>query len=57
MIGSCQTVPVNQLAGPRREGTDPHALISMSGLHVSAPATEGLSRGGVKAVLGCPLPG
>jgi hypothetical protein len=30
MIGSCQTVPVNDSAAPRREGTEPDGLISMA---------------------------
>ena len=29
MIGSCQTVPVNDCAGPRRDGTEPLGRISM----------------------------
>jgi len=29
MIGSCQTVPVNQSPGIRREGTEPDGLMSM----------------------------
>src|SRR5262249_4471981 len=34
MIGSCQTVPVNDCAGARREGVAPNGLISMA----SSPA-------------------
>ena len=60
MIGSCQTVPVNESAGPRREGTEPSGLISMTVLssrHVkgcgvlariaagSKPAPDGHERG------------
>jgi hypothetical protein len=29
MIGFCQTVPVNDSAGPRRDGADPNGFISM----------------------------
>src|SRR5262245_55386140 len=36
MIGSCQTVPVNQLSGTRRDGTDPHALMSIRSSSVSS---------------------
>ena len=30
MIGSCQTVPVNESAGIRRDGIEPNGLISMN---------------------------
>jgi hypothetical protein len=30
MIGSCHTVPVKLDAGPRRDGRDPQAMMSMN---------------------------
>jgi hypothetical protein len=32
MIGSCQTVPVKESAGPRREGVEPNGLMSMAAI-------------------------
>ena len=46
MIGSCQTVPVNDSAGIRRDGIEPNGLISMNCPSLRYPAVLALIGGG-----------
>src|SRR5579863_254916 len=50
MIGSCQTIPVNDSAGPRRDGTEPLGRISML---LSPPQARPPAIFGFKVHAGC----